>query len=164
MEEVDLTQYFDALIRKWWLIVGLTLVCALVAGVYAFTRPSFYRARALVATVKEVTQVSFSQEIKTLSEDEIDPKVSRAQRLRSFVAMASSPAIAEAVLAQLGDQLPAQQRSTRALLGMVRADIPRGTDLIEIVATHPNPSIAEMVANAWAQEYIRQLNEVYSSR
>jgi len=164
VEEVDLTQYFDALIRKWWLIVGLTVVCALVAGVYAFTRPSFYQARALVATVKEVTQVSFSQEIKTLSEDEIDPQVSRAQRLRSFVAMASSPAIAEAVLAQLGDQLPAQQRSTRALLGMVRANIPRGTDLIEIVATHPNPSIAEMVANAWAQEYIRQLNEVYSSR
>ena len=161
-EEVDLTRYIDMLIRKWWLILALALVCGAVAGVRAAITPVTYSARVLVATLKEDTRVSLSSVIRTYTEDELRFKtVEEEARFASFLELVKSPLIAESVLVGLDEQLPVKDRSAPALLGMIRAEAPQGADSIAISATHSDPQIAAKVANAWGREYVRQVNRIY---
>lgn len=163
-EEIDLSKYLEILIRRWWIVIGMALVCALVAGAVVLApRPAKYQARALVAMMKSASQVSFGTAITTLSEDSAQIAVDRLQRQASFVELISSPAIAEAVLQSLGDKLPESNRNVKGLLRMVKGSLAKNSDLIEIIVTHRDPNTAVAVANAWGQEYARQVNMLYSA-
>jgi len=162
-EEIDLSKYLEILIRRWWIVIGMALVCALVAGAVVLPRPAKYQARALVAMMKSASQVSFGTAITTLSEGDAKIQVDRLQRQASFVELISSPTIAKAVLQSLGDKLPESNRNVRGLLRMVKGSLAEKSDLIEIIVTHRDPDTAVAVANAWGQEYARQVNMLYSA-
>jgi len=159
-EEIDLGKYLAVLIRRWWVVVGVTLVCALAAGTLVASRPKVYKAHAFVALTQPTWQVSFGTAITSPSESAIsaaDPK----RRLASLVALVPNPAVAEAVLRSVGEKLPASERNVRTLLGMVKGELVKDSDLIDITVTYRDSSIAIAIANAWGQEYARQADALY---
>ncbi|WP_077578121.1 MULTISPECIES: Wzz/FepE/Etk N-terminal domain-containing protein [unclassified Salinivibrio] len=50
-DEIDLRELFAALWQgKWW-VIGLSMLCMLVAAAYAFTQPNVYSAQATISAV-----------------------------------------------------------------------------------------------------------------
>jgi LPS O-antigen subunit length determinant protein (WzzB/FepE family) len=47
-DEISLYEIYTILKRKRWIILGITVACAILAGAYAFTRPTNYRYQACV--------------------------------------------------------------------------------------------------------------------
>lgn len=161
-EEIDLGRYVEPFVRRWWLVIGPALLCAIIAGVATGQKPRTYQARVLIATAKEATQVSFDTAITSLSEEQLG-RADRKQRLGSFVQLISSPTVAQAVLDDIGDQLPERNRHVPALLHMVTGGLARNSDSIEIIVTHTDPVVARIVADAWGRAYVHQVNLVYAS-
>ena len=162
MEEgMILGRFIERLLRGWLAIVVALLACVGGATAYTLSQPTRYQAQALVATVRESTKVSLGSEIETLSEDELKTSTSSKERLQSFVVFVRNSTIAEAVLAEIGEQLPKDLRGTKRLLKTVSANVVSGSDTIEILVTAADPQVAALIANAWAKEYVRQLNLLY---
>ena len=161
-DTVDLDEYIKALARRWKVILGSVLACVAIAAVLVLAQPRMYRSQVLVAAVSETERVSLDTGIETLADDQLSPKVDRGERLASFVQMVSSPAIEQEVLKKIGDRLPAGVRRVGALLGAVGASLAKGSDSIVIAATHRDPNVASLLADAWAREYVRQVNQTFS--
>ncbi|OOE32081.1 hypothetical protein BZG05_15690 [Salinivibrio kushneri] len=61
-DEIDLRELFAALWQgKWW-VIGLSMLCMLVAAAYAFTQPNVYRAQAIIAPVNNPFQLPREQQ------------------------------------------------------------------------------------------------------
>ncbi|NLG26696.1 MAG: hypothetical protein GX557_02215 [Chloroflexi bacterium] len=163
-ESMILGRFFETLLRGWLVIVLVVVACVGGAAVYTYSLPVRYRARALVATVRETTRVTLGTEMVTLSEDEILRSTSTAkERLQSFVAFVKNPTIADQVVKDLGDRLPAEMRTVGRLLPLVDGRLATGSDAIEITVSARNANDAATVANAWAAAYVSQLNALYGS-
>ena len=162
---IDLGRYVEVLFRQWQLILGAVLVCAVAAAFVTLRQPKTYQARALVVSTKLASSVSFETAITTLSEDEnptsirfVDPKA----RLQSYVLLVKNPAIAEVVLEELGERIPADSRDVVSLLSMVQGEVADNSDALEILVTGADPVLAADIANAWAQAYVDRINAIYS--
>jgi uncharacterized protein involved in exopolysaccharide biosynthesis len=162
---IDLGRYVEVLFRQWQLILGAVLVCAVAAAFVTLRQPKTYQARALVVSTKLASSVSFETAITTLSEDEnptsirfVDPKA----RLQSYVLLVKNPAVAEVVLEELGERIPADSRDVVSLLSMVQGEVADNSDTLEILVTSADPVLAADIANAWAQAYVDRINAIYS--
>jgi len=157
-----LGRFIETLLRGWRIIVLAVVACVIGAAVYTLTQPTSYSARALVATVHETTRVTLGTDIVALSEDDLaKASASAKERLQSFVVFVNNPEVAEEVVAELGDRLPADLRNAKRLLRMVRGSLAAGSDTIEIVVTTREAQTAAMIANAWARAYVHQINMLY---
>lgn len=168
--EIDLRQYIDVLVR-WRREIGLitlTAVVLAVAGVLAleWLRTPQYEANAEVAIVRTVSDVQFDERFTT--EPQIPTMDSANARRLALVVLANSPAIAQEVIAQLGEQLGPDDRYVDKLVDMVKATLssPVGTqannsDLIRIGVTADTPETAALLANVWAEVFVRKANTVY---
>jgi len=162
-EELDLWRYVEVLIRRWYLVIIPAFCLALLEGTWTLTRPPMYKARALVAPMKTATQISLETPIRTLSESEQLLTANRSQRLASYAELATSAAVAERVLAEMGQTLPEDLRATADLLAIVRAELAGKSDLIAITVRHPQEGVALAVADAWARAYVRHINQLYTA-
>jgi uncharacterized protein involved in exopolysaccharide biosynthesis len=88
---------------------------------------------------------------------------SRGADLGTYVQLVKNPAIAEAVLEELGDRLDPARRNTGSLLDMVNGNLAEKSDAIEIIVRNRDPVLARDIANAWAKAYVDQVNAIYGS-
>jgi uncharacterized protein involved in exopolysaccharide biosynthesis len=161
-EGLVLGRFIETLLRGWLVIVLMALACVGGAAAFTYSEPTRYQAAVLVATLRESTRVSLGSNIKTLSEDELQKAAtSGKERLQSLVVFVHTPNIAEAVLAQVGKQLPAELRGVKRLLAVVNGRVVPGSDMIEVFATTSDPQTSALIANTWAEEYVRQVNLLY---
>jgi uncharacterized protein involved in exopolysaccharide biosynthesis len=165
----ELGKFVEALLRQWQLICLAILVCAFAAGLTSVLLPKSYTARVLVASTKVYSTVSFGSAIQTVSEEQLMASgsgayglVDRQSRLASYVQLVKNPAVAQAVLDELGSQLDEKDRSVAKLLEMVDGKVASNSDSIEIAATYKDPQLAADIANSWARNYVEHLNAVYS--
>lgn len=169
MEEgTDLRQYVVALVKHGKLIILATFVAALAAALFCFTTPPVYEARASVAIVKSRSEIVFSPEFRTLSEEEMSASgvqaVNLEERRKALASLVVNPAIASKVIEELGSYLSQEEQNPSILLGMVDAETggEKG-DLIEIVVSSRDPEKAARIANAWGRAYEEHVNAVYSA-
>ncbi len=155
-EEIDLRPYIQALIEKWYWVIGT----AVLAGVLVFIASLFvvptYEAETAVAIVRIRTDITFDPRIVT--EDEAFARDQNARRT-ALVALVTSTDVIEAVLAEVGEQLPAEQQRVNALRNMVTAS--SDGDLIRIRVRHGQPATAAALANSWGRQYERHVNQLY---
>ncbi|MCW5588017.1 MAG: hypothetical protein KIS75_17945, partial [Chromatiales bacterium] len=84
-----------------------------------------------------------------------------------LVGLAKSGTIAEAVIADLGDQLPEILLDPARLLRRIDASLSTQngrtgqSDLIEITAEADSPEVAAAIANSWAKHYVQEVNRIY---
>ena len=164
--DIDLRKYVDSVIRRRRLIITLVLLSMLAGGIAGIISPAPYQANVRVAMIKEKTDVAFDSRLETLSEDELasesGAKLDIEARRQSLASLVRNPAIADAVIERLGDQLGAVQPGTGAMLAKVEAQVVPDSDLIGITVTDQDPARAAAIANAWGVEYENYINNLYS--
>lgn len=171
-DEIDLRQYIQVLLDWWREIVLITIIAVAISasGLY-FLRSletPIYSAAATVAIARVTSDVNFDERFRTLSDDASAAQSSIADSRRAaLVGLVSSGAIAEAVIAELDDMLTEDEQQPAILLERVDANIVPGSntrvesDLIRISATAEAPAKAAAIANAWAEHYVEEINNIY---
>jgi capsular polysaccharide biosynthesis protein len=132
-DEIDLREYINVLFRHWKLIVIITAIVVLVAGLIIFLSSSTYQATATV---------------NILEGDQ-----------KTLVGLAKSPHVATQAIEQLGNTLNAEEQSLNSILSSVQTS-ERGK-LIEISAKSSDPQKAVAIANAWAESYQDYVDSYY---
>ncbi|HET8590967.1 MAG TPA: polysaccharide biosynthesis tyrosine autokinase [Nakamurella sp.] len=124
--------------RRWWALVGCVVLGLVIAGIAGALAPPQYTssARVLVAT-PDVDQGSL-----------VPPGgIGASQRAVNYANLVTGTAIPQKVIQDLGLTEPVEQ-----LLKQVEVDVIAGTTIIEITATDSNPSRAQHIAQAFADE------------
>ena len=171
-DEIDLRKYFIVLVAWWREIALLALIGAVLAAgavlVMRFLAGNTYEAATDVVIARVVSEVSFDERFRTTSSELQGAATSSDSARRTALAnLVSSGAIAEAVIAELGDRLPIEQRIPANLLEQVTGKIGTGADnrtqadLIRISASAADPDLAAAIADAWAKYYVEQVNAVF---
>jgi uncharacterized protein involved in exopolysaccharide biosynthesis len=162
---IDLGRYLEILFRQWRIIFAVIFVLVTAAAIVTLITPKTYQARALVATTKVSSTVSFDTAIQTLYEEQLPTTVRMVDpqaRLQSYVQLVKNPAIAQTVIDELGNRLPEEVRSISSLLKMVKGNVAAKSDSIEILVTYKDPVLAADLANTWAGAYVDHVNAIYS--
>jgi len=156
-DEIDLRRYVDVLARRWKFVVGITALMVIVAAVLSFfILPPVYNATAGVIILRSRAEISFDPKFKTESQQGQDPTARRA----ALTGLVKSSSLAAEVIMALGDSLSVEERQASTLLDQIK--VSSQGDLIEITASAGTPQKAAAIANAWAEAYISQVNELYS--
>ncbi len=170
-DEIDLRQYLDTLIRWWREIVAITLAAVILTAIGLIAMrlilPAAYEASADVAIVRTVSDVNFDERFRTNAEELGVDTASLSARRSALLGLVATGAIAQEVIAQLGDTLSTEEQNPANLLEMVEAELASGngvsssSDLIRITVTTDNAEKAAAIANAWARIYVREVNTIY---
>ena len=167
-DEIDLTRYFNVVRQRWLEIVLVTVGVVVLAGVgvllYRQMTPPVYEANATAAIVRTSTDVRFDERFTTTSDGQgLDVN----SRRTALVALVKSGSIAQQVIEEMGEQLPAGLRNPAELLNMITAELATASgragtsDLIQISAMASSPELAADIANAWVKAYVQQVNSIY---
>ena len=168
-DEIDLRKYIDILLKRWREILFFTVLIVILAAAAVLTLRAvgapMYEAGANVAIVRTQTDVNFDDRFTTSSDSNRTQDVT--SRRAALVGLAKSGTIAEAVIADLGDQLPEILLDPARLLRRIDASLSTQngrtgqSDLIEITAEADSPEVAAAIANSWAKHYVQEVNRIY---
>lgn len=169
-DEIDLRKYLDILVKRWREIVMITLATVVLAAAAVLTlrflQTPMYAADSNVAIVRTQTQVTFDDRFTT-SSDQMTNAADITSRRAALLGLVYNGAIAERVIAELGDLLNDQERDPAMMLRRIDAELstPAGrttpSDLIVITARANEPEKAAAIANAWARHYVQEVNRIY---
>jgi succinoglycan biosynthesis transport protein ExoP len=148
--------------RIWWLVVSVFVVF-LGFALYTFNAPKLYRAASSVEILRQKDQVFQIQDV-------VRQEVANAEDFNTQIKILESLNIVQAVderlkgsqrdrfLAPYEKGLDATLRGTKSVAEILygnRAIAPvRLSLVVNILFTHPDPEIAAVVANYFAEEYI----------
>lgn len=155
---IDLRAYILVLWKFWPVIVGMVLVAVLAATGLALAPPPVYEATVSVVITQLRTELSLMPEFRTTAEGLPFPTDAAARR-NALIGLVPNPVIAADVIARLGDALPAELRDVSELIESVEGG--SHGDLITINVRAQDPGVAMAIANAWAAEYERHINQLY---
>jgi capsular polysaccharide biosynthesis protein len=154
-EEINLRKYIDVLLQHWLLIVSITLIAVLVAGLFSFLAVTrAYEAKAAVLITRTRAEIVFVPEYKTFLPTE-DKDFRQA-----LVGLVESSGVASAAIEELGDRLEPEEQSVTKMLDKV--GMKTNGDLIEISVKTTDAEKAAAIANAWAESYESYINSLYS--
>ena len=156
-DSIDLRSYILTLIRYWPLIVGMTLLAAVAAGVVSLLQTPVYEASARLVIIQS-KETTLSQD-SGLQRTDADVQARR----NALAGLVQNVAIAQTVISRLGNQIPPDLHDIGRLVGSVKGRVVQG-DLIEIAVRSTNPVTAALIANALGEEYERYVNLVYTGR
>ena len=154
-DEIDLRKYLDVLFRHWKLIVSITVIAVIVAGLVSFLGiPLTYEAKASVLLTKTRAEIVFEPKYQTsLLEEQEELK-------KALVALVKSNTVAADVIEQLANSLETYERSITRIQDNI--NVRTEGDLIEIMAKSTDANRAAEIANAWAESYVSYINGLYA--
>ncbi len=155
-QEINLRPYFEALVRRWRLIVLCMAVLGLLAVIVTLLLPPTYKANADVLLVSTRLQLQFDSRFIT---DDASQLANPVNRRDTLVALASSGTLEEQVNANLPDALRGQTFGLGDLVERVEVQ-PIG-DLLRISVGDSDVNAARSLALAWAQNYVQLVNQIY---
>ncbi len=160
---IDLGQYLRILLRWSGLIAALTLLGAIAGLLYALSRPPVYEGVATVLVKPAPQNVSIQRQAGVQN---IDPVMSAATipdvPVRSLAFLSNNVTdVEQAVVAQLGDDLPSDLRELGALREHVSvAEVAGRPDVFEVQTAMGSSAMAVRVTNLWAETLAEYLNEL----
>lgn len=151
-ETIDLRPYVDALVRRWWVILGAVAVGVLIAALLYFSS-SHYRATALVAAIDPTQRLQF--------DDRIVNTVDLDAFSSAYPELATSDDVLAVVLAE-AERLTDGAITTFPEL-RTKLDVGTGSDsrLLRLSVTNEDPQTAADLANVWATAFVRSVDRVY---
>jgi len=132
-DEIDLRKYINVLLKHWKLIVIITGIAVIVAGLISFLLPPVYEAKATVLVT--------------------------AGDQNTLLELARSPQVAASVIDDMGNRLDPRERNTGTLVGMVQAKA--NGSFIEITVRNSNSQKAADIANSWVGTYVKYTTDYY---
>jgi capsular exopolysaccharide synthesis family protein len=143
---MELKDYLRVIRQRWISVVAAALIGLALAAGYTFLQTPQYQAKSqLFVSVKAGASAADVSQGNAFAE----------KRVTSYVSLAASPRVLEAVAQELNFK-----GGARALAGRVVATTPAQTVLIDITATDPDPQQAAKIANSSAKQLIAAVNEV----
>lgn len=152
--ELDLRPYLWALIRHWWKIALLGLLAAVVAFVYTRQQPPEYKSTATILLTRSRTKLSLTAQFPTV-EDPTDI----VSRMNAILTIAQDDSVAMSTLQSLR-VTDTNTMDVDAIKKMV--EISNKGDAILVTATSSDQTQAAEVANTWARETVRIINQALS--
>jgi capsular exopolysaccharide synthesis family protein len=139
--EFDIRQYLRLAIKWWWLLVIGLIIPVIVSYYFASRQPNLYQARVVLMV---------GTTLQSTNPDARD--IGIAERLaRGYAEMVRYRPVTNEVIRKLGlGQSPGQL--AEQIVAFVRPE----ANLLEIWVTDENPRAAALIANALADELIRQ--------
>lgn len=144
---MSLRDFLRVLRKRWRLIAAAVLVCLVAAGGYTLTRDKVYQATAQIF----VSTAGASDSAVDLAQGNTFTQA----RVQSYTSVATSPAVIEAVIRDLGLPVSAGQ-----LADAVSADAPLDKVLINLHARDGDPQQAARIVNAVAAEFSSVVEEL----
>ncbi|MBI4057054.1 MAG: hypothetical protein HY399_05840 [Elusimicrobia bacterium] len=151
---LDLRSALHILSSHLRFILFASLVLPLATGITLSLRSPVYKTQAVLLSIGAKSKVSFEPKILT----SMDVKTI-ASNSKTLALLAQNPEIAQRVSARL-ESWESSERDPQALLNMVQG-VPGPGETLLIIATHRNPQKAFELANAWANEYGKYINDLY---
>ena len=149
-QEIDLRKYVEAILSKWYWILGL----GLLAGILAYTAsllllaPS-YEATALVSIIEPRQRVQFDPRIVTTEEN---------QPLKAYPEIA----VSDELLSTLHNESPpAASFTVQRLRSMLKAAPGSDPSLLKLAVRNADAEVASDLANAWAELFVSWANNAY---
>ena len=138
---MELRHYFHVIKRWWWLLIVGTVIPTSISYHFLSKQPALYQAKVtlMVGT--------------TLRSTSPDPGLMRASAdlAQAYTELVKRRPITQAVIQRLN-----LERSPEALAWQITAWVNPAAQLLEIMVTDTNPQAAALIANALADELIRQ--------
>lgn len=157
-EEIDLREYIEVIFKRWYWIIGLSMLAAITAFVVtSFLEPT-YEAEAKVIILKSRTEISLTSTFRTVENENENPAGSQ----ETLVSLVESSDVAAAVLDQVGGLLGPESRNIISLLEKVKAT--NAADVISLKIADHDPQLAVELANAWASAYEAYVNDLFSQK
>jgi len=147
-DEIDLRAWVQALARSWKLIVGVTVLALVGAGVFTLLQPRVFEATALVVVA-----------IPPGGQSQPDPQ--------AVARTAMEVAQSDGLTAEVYDLVRWELRTIgdRAeLRRAVEASASRDPRMVRLVVRTRDPAEAAAIANAWARLLVVRVNDVYIGR
>ena len=134
-EEIDLRVYISVLIRRWWLIAGLTVIAGVAAFVVSSLMPATYQAAAVVVITRPLYQFQFSREIQNLE------GVLGGQLLSGKAALdlALGDTVLEQLATKMANDVPPQERSLSRLRDTLKATAGGDASVVRLTASNHDP-------------------------
>ena len=149
-QEISLRPYIEAVLSKWYWILGLGLLAGIIAYVATTVLVSpTYEATALVSITEPRQRVQFDPRIITVEENQplrAYPEIARSDELLSTLQSESAAASAFSLL------------RLRSLLKAIPVSDPRW---LRITAVNAVPDFAAAVVNAWAELFVSWANRTF---
>ena len=157
-DEMDLRVYINVLMRHWRLIAAVTLLTSVVALGVSFVSPAKYQATAMVLVTRPLYQFQFSPAIQNRSDNS---NTQQSLTGKAALDLATSDALLQQLLLQVGDRLSADERNLFALREMLKAKTGGDPSIVNLSVTNRDAQRVAEIANTWANLYVRQVNDLY---
>lgn len=165
-DAIDWREYFHAVVDRLWLVILCLVVSGIFAGYKLSTVETVYRARSVLFIEQEQAKIIKAEQVRDEAIRSIDMintvvdllrSYSFAQRVATWLKLDQDPRFLSAA------GIPARDASidrvAGALNGMVVSTFRPQTRLIDVFITTPDPNLSVKLANAYADEYIRYVND-----
>ena len=151
-ETIDLGPYVEALLRRWWVILGAVLAGILVAVLLQFTQNS-YRATALVAVTEPTQQLQF------------DPRITNTVDMNTLLPAYPELALSDEVLTVLLERATDLSEGNIVFLPELKEllEANKGADprLVRLTVDADGPQLAADLANAWAETFVSFVEAIH---
>jgi len=138
-------QYFNVIKRWWWLLIVGIIIPMGISYHFLSQQPALYQAKVTLMVGSALQQPGY------------DPTQAQASvgLAQAYTELVKRRPITQAVIQRLN-----LERSPEALAWQITAWINPEAQLLEIMVTDTNPQAAALIANALADELIKQLGSV----
>ncbi|QIX25503.1 polysaccharide biosynthesis tyrosine autokinase [Nocardioides sp. JQ2195] len=131
--------------RRWKTIVALLLIALVAAGAYSFLVTPKYESNARVFISTDVED----------SSEAIAASLVSSGRVSSYADLATSREIMEKVIGELN-----LEESPSELADMIKAEVEPLTVIIDITVNHPDPKIAQAIAQSEAEQLTKYITRI----
>jgi capsular polysaccharide biosynthesis protein len=151
-ETIDLRPYVAALLRYVWLM-GLAVLLAVIISIALFMMGDDYVATALVTVPEPAQQVQFDPRITT--------NLQSTQLLTAYPRLALSDDLLTRLLPLATELSDGTITSISELDDVLQVSSSTDVRLVSLTAKLPEPQAAADLANAWAEEFMATIDNVY---
>ena len=150
--EIDLSELFHVLLKKWWMILSTALVGAIIAiCITKFTVTPLYQSKAMLYILTKSTSVT------SVADLQIGTVITK-----DFEIIATSKPVIDAAIEQLARE-EGVVFTRGQIASMITITNQEDTRILTIEAVSPNPKHACIVANAITEKTASRMAEIMKS-
>jgi len=145
-QELDLIQLWEALKKRWAIVVAIPLIAALTSGIVSFfILDPIYQASTTLIVGKKALDEGSQQAAQLLDNNVLQ---ANKQLALTYSEIAKSRTVEEKVISELSLPITAEQLDSKINVNSVK-----NTEILEIAVVDTSPVLAANIANMMAQKF-----------
>ena len=155
-EEFDLRPFVELLLQHWKFIVGTAVIFAITTLIISqFMQPE-YQATALLVETAPQDDIQFDPRIVSADSESGD-------RTHAYISIATSDDALQRLLDNI--EPPLEDAATiEDIRKIVHAESNKDSQIVELSVTYNDSKRAAEVVNIWAEQFVVNVNEIYSQQ